>query len=199
LLFLNPLIGPSLDIFIARPYLLNVFAAAKRAPPPSLPASTFMVGTHLFVVRGAEIECLDVVSFAAIGAGDWHANSQFMFAKHNYNRPFSETLFATYVAKKRAEVAPGVGQATDMFMVGPLLGQCAYPLHPHINDKLEELYKEAISGVLNLATDINGKVKEFIELQLKTQQQAQKPSPPLTNPDTPPSDSPKPPDPPPDK
>ena len=35
---------------------------------------------------------------------------------------FSRTLTLVYAAKKRGEVAPGVGTETDMFMIGPVLG-----------------------------------------------------------------------------
>jgi hypothetical protein len=48
-----------------------------------------------------------------------------MLAGHS---PFSsspETLLLTYLAKKRSEIAPGVGKGTDMFIIGP-----AAPLVP---------------------------------------------------------------------
>src|SRR3989442_8365671 len=106
-------------------------------------------GTHIMVVRGSHIEDRDAVGFAAIGIGDWHANSQFMFEKHTYFRSFTETLLLTYTAKRRAEVAPGVGLATDMFTVGPLLGNHVYPIGEHVLNKLAVIH----SGV-------NAKIKE---------------------------------------
>ncbi|HWY31906.1 MAG TPA: hypothetical protein VNX46_14190, partial [Candidatus Acidoferrum sp.] len=69
-----------------------------------------MDGAHIYVVDNSfDVICHDVVGFASIGAGYWHADSQFMFAEHNPFNSFAETLFLTYSAKKRAEVAPGVG------------------------------------------------------------------------------------------
>lgn len=75
-------------------------------------------GTHIYVVTNSGVECRDAIGFAAIGIAYWHANSQFMFAGHNRMRPLPETLLLTYAAKKRAEVAPGVGSGTDMFTTG---------------------------------------------------------------------------------
>jgi hypothetical protein len=80
-------------------------------------------GCHLYTVHNNEANCVDNVGFAAIGIGDRHASSQLMFARHAWNAPFPETLMLTYYAKKKAEVAPGVGVGTDMVMVGPVLGR----------------------------------------------------------------------------
>lgn len=57
------------------------------------------------------------VGFAAIGDGGDHAESQFMFAKYAPNWILSRAMMLTYYAKKRAEVAPGVGEETDMFFI----------------------------------------------------------------------------------
>jgi hypothetical protein len=79
-------------------------------------------GCHIYTVYNNEANCVDNVGFAAIGIGERHASSQFMFARHAWNSPFSDTLLLTYYAKRKAEVAPGVGNGTDMMMVGPTLG-----------------------------------------------------------------------------
>ncbi|MBM3290380.1 MAG: hypothetical protein FJY92_09535, partial [Candidatus Hydrogenedentes bacterium] len=79
-------------------------------------------GPHIYTIEDGEVRCHDMVGFASIGVGYWHADSQCMLWGHTRNRPFQETLYLVYLAKKRAEIAPGVGEATDMFMIGPLLG-----------------------------------------------------------------------------
>lgn len=76
-------------------------------------------GSHLYVADGANLSCRDTVGFAAIGIGFWHAASQFMFAGHTSSDPINRTILQAYWAKKRAEVAPGVGQSTDMFIITP--------------------------------------------------------------------------------
>lgn len=97
-------------------------------------------GAHLYTATDADARCRDAVGFAAIGAGRSHAASQFMFRKHSRQRGFSETLFLAYSAKKRAEVAPGVGRETDMFVIGPALGTFT-TVDPRHLLRLEKLYQ----------------------------------------------------------
>jgi len=75
-------------------------------------------GAHIFIINeDGEVTCQDRAGFAAIGIGVWHAESQFMFEKHSPSKPYPDTLFLTYVAKRRAEVAPGVGKDTDLCVI----------------------------------------------------------------------------------
>jgi hypothetical protein len=98
-------------------------------------------GAHIYVARDGKVSCQDSVGFAAIGAGEWHASSQLMFGGHTPNKPPNETLLLVFTAKKRAEVAPGVGQGTDMFIFGPQLGSYA-PLPDIVIKDLEKIYKK---------------------------------------------------------
>ena len=98
-------------------------------------------GAHIYTANDGVVSCNDVVGFSAIGAGAWHADSQLMFAAHTKWSPFAQTLLTIYSAKKRAEVAPGVGTATDMFYVGPALGSYT-EIGQHVVAKLEEIHKE---------------------------------------------------------
>jgi len=79
-------------------------------------------GPHIYVVDDDEIRCNDFIGFAAIGIGTRHAGSQFMLGRHSWNSPVVDTALLTYIAKKRSEIAPGVGEGTDMFTIGPSLG-----------------------------------------------------------------------------
>lgn len=97
-------------------------------------------GAHIYVVDDAEVTCRDSVGFAAIGAGEWHASSQMMFAGHSIIKWFPDTVLSVYAAKKRAEVAPGVGEATDMFIVHELGGFNRFLAHEI--QGLESIYKE---------------------------------------------------------
>lgn len=76
-------------------------------------------GAHIFQIDGSKVANLDLVGFAAIGAGATHALSQFQLESYSILRSTDEALLLTYVAKKAAEVAPGVGTMTDMFVAGP--------------------------------------------------------------------------------
>jgi hypothetical protein len=79
------------------------------------------LGAHIYIDDG-NVRCNDVIGFAAVGIGARHAESQFMLARHAYNSPLVDTALLTYIAKKRSEIAPGGGEATDMFTAGPQLG-----------------------------------------------------------------------------
>lgn len=95
-------------------------------------------GTHIYVLNDGEVCCNNAIGFACIGSGSRHAKSLFMLARHAWNSPMSDTLLLTYTAKRRAEVAPGVGMATDVQMIQPDAG-CTL-LNPEVIKKLEKTY-----------------------------------------------------------
>jgi hypothetical protein len=134
-----------------------------------------VTGAHIYVVdNSANVTCHDVVGFAAIGIGNWHANSQFMFANHTPFRGFAETLLLTYSAKKRAEVAPGVGADTDMFIVGPFLGQCVPSVAPHVLDKLYEAYKSNLKRKQKIDKNSQIKVGKYLDEIVKKEEEKAK-------------------------
>ena len=105
-------------------------------------------GAHIYAVvksaNGDHVTCCDSIGFAAVGIGGRHAESQFMMAGHNPHSNREETLLLTYMAKKRSEVAPGVGRETDMFVIGPSTGSLA--MMGNIVDfdmeKIDSIYKK---------------------------------------------------------
>ena len=99
-------------------------------------------GAHIYVVRDdGTLSCNDNVGFAAIGYGEWHAASQFMFSRYTREWTFPRASMLTYSAKKRAEVAQGVGKETDMFWIGPGFGRFT-PFSAGLLDELERMYQE---------------------------------------------------------
>jgi uncharacterized protein YijF (DUF1287 family) len=119
------------------------------------------IGAHIYIVRGSKVSCEDPVGFAAIGAGSWHADSQFMFAGHTRQRAFPESLLLVYSAKKRAEVAPGVGEATDMFLIGPALGSFT-PVGSHVLENLEKIYRETRRKEQAIAKKAEERAVEYV-------------------------------------
>ena len=139
-------------------------------------------GAHIYVVDNREVTCRDAIGFAAIGAGYWHADSQFMFAGHNRNKPIAETFLLTYAAKKRAEVAPGVGVGTDMFTMGPLPG--SYGRIPE--DRLQEvdrIYKRVRIRSAEAIEQGNDEGTQYVEQLGKkgAEQQQKNPTPEPTD------------------
>lgn len=118
-------------------------------------------GPHLYVTRNENVTCQDSVGFASIGAGYWHADSQFMFAGHTRARPLAETLLLTYSAKKHAEVAPGVGSGTDMFHIGGLGSY--FTIGTHVTAKLEDIYQESRGKIYSVGLEAEGKAHQYVE------------------------------------
>lgn len=59
----------------------------------------------------------DDVGFLSIGSGGIHASGYYMQAPYNHVIGYHQAMLLTYFGKKRAEVAPGVGSRTDMFLI----------------------------------------------------------------------------------
>jgi hypothetical protein len=165
---LSPL-GLDQDSFIRRqremaPELLNRLATEllNFEPPDSAAIITGVdkAGPHLYLATNAEVTCQDKVGFASIGAGSWHANSQFMFAGHTVRKGFEETLLLVYSAKKRAEVAPGVGKATDMFMVGDMGGHVQ--VGDHVIQNLQQIYDKSQAATRRASLKANKRVEKYI-------------------------------------
>lgn len=99
-------------------------------------------GPHIYVCRGASVQCSDIVGFAAIGMGEYHAASELMVEKHTRMTPLPETLLTVYAAKRRAETAPGVGSESNMFIIGPQLGSYV-ELREDVMAALERIWRTA--------------------------------------------------------
>jgi hypothetical protein len=159
------------ETFVTRQALMNSDLVVKLATelinfrPPDVAAiiaGLDSTGPHIYVAQNSDVTCQDGVGFASIGAGHWHANSQFMFAGHTRQTPAPETLLTIYSAKRRAEVAPGVGrEGTDMFFI-PALGEYA-PIGSHVLVELETIYKAAQKKQSSIAKQSRGKIYEFFE------------------------------------
>jgi hypothetical protein len=59
----------------------------------------------------------DDIGFVSIGSGGIHASGYYMQAPYTHVLGYHRALLLTYFGKKRAEVAPGVGRSTNMFLI----------------------------------------------------------------------------------
>jgi hypothetical protein len=110
--------------FLSRQRRMNetlVLSLADRMDQAELELDTIIVGVdsdgaHIYHVRDPGIvTCHDGTGFWAIGSGDRQFASQFMYQGYARSWPWLAALLLLYSAKKRAEVAPGVGRETDIF------------------------------------------------------------------------------------
>ena len=143
--------GLSYESFISRQHEMNpqflaeVHAKIANFHLPDLSvifAGVDPSGPHLYVARNGNVSCEDLVGFAAIGSGYWHAESHFMANGHTKDTPLSTGVYLTYAAKRHAEIAPGVGKDTDMFAIGPSLGSYG-PISPSVMQEFKKIYEKA--------------------------------------------------------
>lgn len=76
-------------------------------------------GGHIFGIVNPGGTFIDVgqIGFHAVGSGGIHA-VQYLIASHQSRlKSLEETLLAVFVAKRRAEAAPGVGSETDLWII----------------------------------------------------------------------------------
>lgn len=119
-------------------------------------------GGHIYVCNNADVICQDGIGFAAIGSGSAHANSVFMFGGHAKWKPLPETFLMTYFAKKRAEVAPGVGTETDMLTIGPQLGSYV-PIGEDALKKCSEIWDNAQAKRKELELEAEKEINHYVQ------------------------------------
>lgn len=124
------------------PSILEAIFMGKDHDGPKGANGEPLIYAQLYATERAQLANLTTVGFAAIGSGKTHAESQFMFSGHSPRKTFSDTVLLTYAAKKRAEVAPGIGTITDMVVIGPELGLTTKVEDAHIK-KLDRIYQKS--------------------------------------------------------
>ncbi len=119
-------------------------------------------GAHIYSVLNEYISCDDIIGFRAIGSGARHAESALMLAGHSWNTDFPATVLLTYSAKKRSEIAPGVGVDTDMFIIGPQLGSFTR-IAPPTMQKLDEEYRKTTLKYAEIHAAANLEMTRYVE------------------------------------
>lgn len=144
--YLSP-IGLDTKSFVSRNQELQPGLASQLAtelisyacpPIEIIIAGVDKTGAHIFVVNNSGLYCMDSPGFAAIGIGASHANAQYMFSRYSPDAELPDVLFLSYTAKRRGEVASGVGSETDLFFVVGLGGR--RDINESIHDKLKSSY-----------------------------------------------------------
>ncbi|HEY8475803.1 MAG TPA: hypothetical protein VIN09_02920 [Chloroflexota bacterium] len=96
-------------------------------------------GAHLYHVHHpGDLSDFARIGFHAIGTGALHALHAMIGFGHTPRRPLREAVFSVYAAKRQAEVAPGVGEDTDMAVI---LDTGVKFLAQSVLDRLDDLYR----------------------------------------------------------
>jgi hypothetical protein len=127
-------------------------------------------GPHIYTISKFScdyinnVNCHNRIGFASIGIGARHATSQLMFTECNPNCSFSESLLLIHNAKKRSEVAPGVGSNSDIVLVN---NSGCISLSSKIVSDLDTIFKNNIKKEKNILSSAKKKVDTYVNNILK--------------------------------
>ncbi len=110
-------------------------------------------GAHIFAIGDpGAMSCFDRLGYHSVGSGHRHALLALVSRSQHMSNDLNTTVFNVFRAKRAAELAPGVGQATEMRVV------TAHGIHSISAEQLEALDqilsedvkpKETTSGAIN--------------------------------------------------
>lgn len=116
---------------------------------------------HIYGVDTKGItSCHDDVGFAAIGSGAWHVKSRLMQAGYVNSLRFAQAICFTYAAKKASEMAPGVGQNTDVTLV---FKDHIDRFTGDVSSKVHELFLEYKPKVYELSNQYVERFQQFLD------------------------------------
>ncbi len=110
-------------------------------------------GTYIYTITPpGTITPMNQQGFATIGIGDIHANNSLIGSSYKTSNTLKESLYLTYEAKKRSEVAPGVGKSTDIITV--------------TNEQYNELTDKEIIDLDKIVKDVKNSLATTIKTKL---------------------------------
>lgn len=114
-----------------------------QLPLEIIVAGVDTTGAHIYGIHDPGIlHCFDSLGYNAIGSGESHALLVIIGNNHCRIRNLNETVFLTYEAKKKAELAQGVGKTTEMAII---TSKKIKTLSDDERDLLENIYREKTS------------------------------------------------------
>lgn len=117
-------------------------------------------GPHIYTVNNGYVTYHNATAFAAIGIGHWHAESEMMTGGHTARATVPEAVALVHRAKRRAEIAPGVGSKTDMFMINGRGGFNTF--RDGIAEKLDELYENLAKQEIEARKGIHAELDAYV-------------------------------------
>lgn len=130
----NPALGPDYAVFRSRGGTLPQYLQ----PQAQIYAQLFMqsgqynlgveivvsgfdeAGSHIYVIsHPGQLTSFDKIGYGITGSGATHASIKLALELQHPKSGLTDTLLSVYGAKLAAEVAPGVGKETEMYVVSP--------------------------------------------------------------------------------
>jgi len=116
-------------------------------------------GAHLYLVYPPCCsECFEALGYCSIGTGERHADSTFITYRYTPSISVKEALYITYEAKRKAEIAVGVGRSTDMAIISERGIQF---LRSEILEMLKHIYEVKIETQRLKSEEINRMIREI--------------------------------------
>jgi hypothetical protein len=100
------------------------------------------------------------IGFVSIGNGGIHSTAHFMFESYSHATTYYRALYQTFKAKKRAEVAPGVGEFTEMFLVNR---DGAFPIQREVIEALEKIHQEDREKARTRPDEVEEELAKFFQ------------------------------------
>jgi len=130
-------------------------------------AGSDQFGPHIYVVTDpGEARCCDLDGWAAIGSGSRHADLQFIEEKYHRAWEFENAFLTTYLAKKKADITPGVGPTTDLFWITP--GDQCRVLRPDepIVVQVRNLHKRIEANAKRAVKKARGSIRDWVKNEI---------------------------------
>ncbi|MDA2912955.1 hypothetical protein MYX77_03165 [Acidobacteriia bacterium AH_259_A11_L15] len=115
---------------------------------------------HIALIANMGWRSFDSVAWCVVGMGDRHAQNVFAWYGYHAGIPLKEALYIAFEAKKKAEMAGGVGQFTDALFIDK---KGIHLIEQETVEKLLEVYSEREHGGQRHTFD-----KRITELEVKS-------------------------------
>jgi hypothetical protein len=141
-------------------------------------AGVDQLGAQLYVVQDpGTVKNYTLDGWASIGIGSRHADLQFIAENHNRDKPFEDSLLLTYLAKKKADITPGVGVSTDVFWITATEGYRLLAQTDPTVVELERAHKSIEKSQQRIRSGARVKVQDYIKKVVSKQQEIQAQTP----------------------
>jgi hypothetical protein len=119
-------------------------------------------GAHIYHISDPGTAMpFDALGFCCIGTGQRHADVTFAYRRYTPSLPLKKALFIAYEAKKRAEMAGGVGKSTDIAIID---GKKCKLLSQDVVKELEKVFNLMESERMIYGKEVN-KAIEGIQIE----------------------------------
>ena len=143
----------------------TVFSLTEEMSQYQLGLSLILAGVddegHLIMIADpGSYRSFDNLSYCCIGMGNRHADTVFAWYRYSRLLPLNAALHIAFEAKKKSEMAGGVGQSTDILVID---SEGVNEVSPDTVKNLEEIYDDQEAKAERTGFD-----KRITELEVRT-------------------------------